>query len=135
MNRRHFFKSTLLGAAAASVGMGVLSIFREGSAWAADSALKIIDMTKKVRKDAANTSAVKVASALNYVDDLKKALKAKKITKSPITRGPKTYAVNDQICEHCMFYAADGKDTGKCQLIPGVLVHGPGSCTSWSPKP
>lgn len=125
MQRRDFFKASLLGAASLTV---IGSLFKATRAYA----LELIDMTGK-SKNPANKSAVTVAKGLNYVDDLEKAIKDKKITKAEKKMGGKTYTPAQQICSTCNFYKKTKDGVGTCTLIPGVLVQGAGSCNSWIP--
>ena len=84
--------------------------------------------------DADNKQCVSIGKSLNYVEDLDKALAAKKITKETRVVGKKSYKAAEQNCSTCLFF--DHKKEGKptCQLIPKCLVHDIGSCNSWSPK-
>lgn len=126
MKRREFMKSVVLG----SVSAGLLgSIFHATRAFA----LELIDISGK-RKDAANTAALKTATALNYVENLEAALKQKKIKKEDRKVGEKTVKASEQTCDTCQFYKSTKEGAGTCTLIPGVLVHAKGSCNSWVPK-
>lgn len=126
MKRRDFLKTAILSAASA----GFLGSFLKSTK---AFALELIDMSGK-RKDAANISAIKVASGLNYVEDLDKALKLKKIKKEDRVVGDKTYKPEDQACDTCNFYKKTKDNAGTCLIIPGVLVHAKGSCVSWTQK-
>jgi hypothetical protein len=121
MIRRQFLKTSLLTAA-------TLALAGAHEVWA--NALKLIDMSGKTRKDKDNETAVKTAKGLGYVEDLKKALKDKKVTKVD----QPGFKADQQTCEKCQFYKEVKKGEGTCTLIPKVLVHGPGSCNTWVKK-
>ncbi len=69
------------------------------------------------------------AKALKYVADGTKAQRADK----------GGVAGKDQTCLNCQFYtktgAIDGKEVGKCIMIPSGMVKGAGWCASWTKKP
>lgn len=131
MKRRDFLTAIGIGTVAtAFLGKAKL-------AWA-EAKAELIDMTKKKRKDALNTTAVQIATGLGYVEDAKKA----KRTDKPGKAGA-TVKAADQFCDNCNWYkdkdpsAIAGKGA-PCQMIPtappGVLVHAKGYCNSWFVK-
>lgn len=125
-NRRGFLKGTLGIAALAAISA------RSVIGWAEDKALKLIDMSGKKRTDEENKKAVSIAKGLNYVEDATAADKAGKI-KRVEKMGVKG---SDQTCANCQFYTEVEKGkSGKCMLIPGVLVHAEGWCNSWTKSP
>lgn len=129
-NRREFFKKVFFYTSAGAI---VHVLARGHRAQAAE--LKLIDMTGKKRTDEDNKKCVGVAGGLNYVDDLGKALKDKKITKEDKPgANNKIWKTTEQNCSTCAFYTVEGKGTGKCTLIPGCLVAEKGSCNTWAPK-
>jgi len=123
MKRRHFFKTLgLLAASGWVLGQAKLAFAQ---------AAKLIDMSTKTRKDKDNETAVKTAKGLNYVEDLAKALKDKKINKVD----QPGFKAAEQKCSTCQFYAEVEKGkAGSCTLIPKVLVHANGSCNTWVKK-
>lgn len=127
MQRRDFFKKSLFAVASLSV-LG--TVIKTTTAFAKE----LIDMTGK-SKNPANKAAVNQAKGLNYVADLEKAIKEGKVEKKDKKVGDKTYKISEQLCSTCMFYKEEKPGQGPCTLIPGVLVHGKGHCTSWTPKP
>jgi hypothetical protein len=71
-------------------------------------------------------------------DVLAKALKYNRdATKSQRTDKSGT-AAKDQICGNCALYTkvgkVEGKEAGKCSMIPGGLVTSAGWCTGWAKK-
>jgi secreted PhoX family phosphatase len=131
MNRRHFFKTSLLS----SLGVAFLGLAHSAKSWAA----ALVKMKPDGSADHPQ------ASSLGYVADLKKALADDKIAKAAkldvakkkSTKGKdgKPLAPEAQDCAGCQFYTgAKGSKEGPCTLIPGVLVHAAGSCNTWVPK-
>ena len=117
MNRRLFLQ--------AAAGLGALLVLPK---IAIAKGLELIDPSGKTRTDAANKTAMGIAKGLNYVPDVAKAAKEGKV-KYPDKAGVK---MADQPCSGCNFYqCVEGKNAGKCTLIPGVLVHEKGGCMSW----
>lgn len=69
-----------------------------------------------------------VAKALGYVADATKADRPKK----------GDVLGKDQFCNNCQFYskgaAIDGKEAGKCLMLPSGAVADKGWCKSWAKK-
>jgi len=128
--RRDFFKSVFF-----YTGAGILvNILARGTTYAAD-ALQLIDMSQTKRKDPTNAECVKAAKGINYVDNLEKALKDKKITKSDMPgAGGKVWKVKEQTCDTCALYDYKHDGQATCQIIPNCLVSKKGSCVAWAPK-
>ena len=130
-NRREFFKKIFFYT---SAGMLVHALVR-AKAFAGE--LKLIDMSGKKRTDSDNKQCVATAKGINYVEDLNKALKEKKITKKDMPGvGGKTWKAADQTCINCGLYNFKKENPPKatCALIPACLIHEKGSCNSWNPK-
>lgn len=116
MNRRQFI----------AVGISVLAGLKSVQAWA----MELVKMNKDGSADHP------AAKSMGYVADLEKALASPAIIKASglnmKTKKSKPEAPKDQTCVNCQLYPKkDAKDKGPCQVIPGVLVHGPGSCNTW----
>lgn len=69
-----------------------------------------------------------VAKALGYVADASKVERPKK----------GEVLGKDQFCNNCQFYTKgspiDGKEAGKCLMLPSGAVAGAGWCKSWAKK-
>lgn len=131
-NRRDFFKKLFFFTSAGAI---VHLMSKSFSAYAAEATL--IDMSGKKRTDADNKACVATANGIGYVEDLDKALKAKKITKADKPgANNKIWKPNEQTCKNCSFYNYKKETPEKptCMLIPQCLVHEKGSCNSWNPK-
>lgn len=75
------------------------------------------------------------AASIGYVNNLAVALKQKKIHKTAMTVGGKTWKPLEQHCANCMFFGKNqGKTVPSCQLMPGCAVSPGGSCNSWTAK-
>lgn len=130
MNRREFLTIS------AVAGFGALAVTQFPLSKAlAEGQLKLIDMKSKTPQAAQ-------AKGLGYVADLKKALADKKMATAAGLDLDKKKAMaasskkkpEEQTCASCNFYTSVKEGQGKCTLIQGVLVHGPGSCNTWVPK-
>ena len=129
MNRRQFFKNSIFS----GIGLAVAGVFESTKAWAAEL----------IKMNADGSAAHPQAKGLGYVSDLAKAMDSKAIQKASGLNAEKKKTdeknskvpAKEQTCAKCQFYPS-GKDAkeGPCTLIPGVLVHGPGSCNTWVKK-
>ncbi len=74
------------------------------------------------------TDADPVAKALKYVSDATKATRVDKLG----------VPGNKQTCANCAMYTkgakVEGKEAGKCSMIPGGPVTAAGWCTGWAKK-
>ena len=103
----------------------VSQTFLNTLAYAAAKCTSLIDMSGK-SKDPNNVKAVAQAKALQYVEDIDKAVKA----------GTTKRKEKDDMCGNCQFYTKVADGCGKCVLINfgDITVHDNGWCMSWVRK-
>lgn len=116
MNRRQFI----------AFGIAAMASLKSMQAWAAD----LIKMKKDGSADHPG------AKAMGYVADVEKALASPAIMKASglnlATMKGKPKPPAEQKCVACKLYPKKAdKEKGPCQVLPGILVHGAGSCNTW----
>lgn len=132
--RRHFLKSSIFFAFAASIGGAISTLGQK--AWA--GALQLVDPTKTKRKDADNESAMAILAGMGYVDDADSAEKAKKITRTDKPFAGGNFPAKKQYCTNCILIEDADVNTGKpgkCKLVQTALVNGKGYCNTYNVHP
>ncbi|MBK9322930.1 MAG: high-potential iron-sulfur protein [Bdellovibrionaceae bacterium] len=132
-SRRQFFSNlgSIVGLAVVAPALFSSKVFAEekrrgrsgeggGSAASGDLNLPMVEVGKG--------QAAAVTYVLKHADVKNAALK--------IERGG--VAFEKQTCANCSFYAKvgdkNGKEVGKCQIFPNMLVEGPAWCATWAKK-
>lgn len=103
-------------------------------------------IAEAAEKRAARPAASPAAGAEPYVDpatdpmakSVNFAVKHSDLKKADLKVEKQGVKFENQHCDGCMLYTSvgkkDGKESGKCSLFAGKLVHGESWCTSWAKK-